>query len=79
MRMVELSVSVSDETAARLAERARLEHTTPERLASDAIDSFVGAIPATGNREPGFIGLGDSGSSDVSERAEEMLRSAIGA
>jgi hypothetical protein len=78
--MVELRVLVSDETAEQLAERARQEHTTPERLASKAVSSFVSTAPTTNNDgEPGFIALGDSGRSDVSERAEDILRADLGA
>ena len=78
--MVELRLIVSDEVAEHLAERAREEQTTPEQLASQAVRTFLGpgAAPADGHL-PRFIGLGRSGRSDVSERAEEILRADFGA
>lgn len=77
--MVELRVVVSDETAEQLAERARKEHTTPEQLASRAVLSFVRSSDAPDRGAPRFIGLGRSGRSDVSERAEEIVRADLGA
>jgi len=78
--MVELRVIVSDEVAEHLAERAREEQTTPEQLASQAVQTFLGpgAAPADGQL-PRFIGLGRSGRNDISERAEEILRADFGA
>jgi hypothetical protein len=77
--MVELRVVVSDELAEQLAERARQEHTTPEQLASRAVESLFGAREGAGEGVPGFVALGASGRSDVSERAEEILRADFGA
>jgi nicotinamide mononucleotide (NMN) deamidase PncC len=77
--MVELRVVVSDELAEHLAERARQEHTTPEQLASRAVESLYGHDGDTEHGEPGFVALGASGRSDVSERAEEILRADFGA
>jgi hypothetical protein len=77
--MVELTVIVSEETAEHLAERARAEHTTPEELASRALRSFLGPDPEPAVSLPRFIGLGHSGRGDISERAEEILRSDLGA
>ena len=78
--MVELRVVVSDEIAEHLAERAREEHTTPEQLASQAVRTFLGPGTASASgRLPRFIGLGRSGRSDISERAEEILRADFGA
>ncbi len=78
--MVELRVIVSDEIAEHLSERAREEQTTPEQLASEAVRTFLGpgAAPASDGL-PRFIGLGRSGRSDISERAEEILRADFGA
>lgn len=71
---------VSDDVAEHLSERAREEQTTPEQLASQAVRTFLGpgATPTDGRR-PRFIGLGRSGRSDISERAEEILRADFGA
>lgn len=77
--MVELRVTVSDELAEQLAERARQEHTTPERLAERAVESLLGSSRADERGEPAFVGLGSSGRSDISERAEEILRADFGA
>jgi hypothetical protein len=77
--MVELRVVVSDELAEELAERARREHTTPEQLASRAVESLYGHDGDAEHGEPGFVALGSSGRSDVSERAEEILRAELGA
>jgi hypothetical protein len=77
--MVELRVMVSDELAEQLAERARQEHTTPEQLASRAVESLLGSSGAPAGRDPGFVALGSSGRSDISERAEEILRADFGA
>lgn len=77
--MVELRVLVSDELAEHLAERARQEHTTPEQLASQAVETLLGAAGESDTRLPGFIALGSSGRTDVSEQAEEILRADFGA
>lgn len=77
--MVELRVIVSDDLAEQLAERARQEHTTPEQLASRAVESLLDASASVERGEPTFIGLGRSGRSDISERAEEILRADFGA
>ena len=77
--MVELRVVVSDQLAEHLAERARKEHTTPEQLATRAVESLFGPDEAADHGEPGFVALGASGRSDVSERAEEILRADFGA
>jgi hypothetical protein len=77
--MVELRVVVSDELAEHLAERARQEHTTPEQLASRAVESLLGPHEPSGEGTPGFVALGASGRRDVSDRAEEILRADFGA
>ena len=77
--MVELRVVVSDQLAERLVERARREHTTPEEIASQAVESLLGPTGTPDRGRPRFIALGSSGRSDVSERAEEMLRAEFGA
>ena len=77
--MVELRVVVSDELAEQLAEQARREHTTPEQLASRAVQSLYGRNGDTEQGQPGFVALGSSGRSDISERSEEILRAELGA
>ena len=77
--VTELHVRIPDDVAERLAERAEREHTTSEQLASDAVATLVGPAPQPAPHKFGFIALGDSGRSDISERAEEILRSDFGA
>jgi hypothetical protein len=71
--MVQVTVELSDEDAARLAERARQEHTTPEQVAVDTLHRSL--VPPL---DLGFASLGRSGRHDVSERAEEILRAELG-
>jgi predicted transcriptional regulator len=74
--VTELRVTVPDEIAERLAERARQIGTTPEQLAGDAVRSFVGAPEEPpGDHRLSFIGIGRSGGHDsVAERHEEIIR-----
>jgi hypothetical protein len=75
-----IRVEIPQEVAERLAERARKEHVSPEELASEAVRSYVGPVVSSNERRVlSFIGLGHSGRSDVSERAEEILRADFGA
>ena len=76
--MVELRVVVSDELAETLARRARAQHTTAEELVSQAAEAQYGTASPRVPRELGFIGLGRSGRSDVSERHEEIIRADFG-
>jgi hypothetical protein len=74
--MVELKVTVSDEVARRLALRAQEEQTTPEAVASQALDTLLGGEP--NGRVPRFVGKGRSGRHDLSERVEEILSAELG-
>jgi hypothetical protein len=75
-----IRVEIPEEVAERLAERALKEHVSPEELASEAVRSYVGpVVDSTEPRRLGFIGIGHSGRSDISERAEEILRADFGA
>ena len=75
-----IRVEIPEEVAERLAERALKEHVSPEELASEAVRSYVGPVVSSNeHRVLGFIGLGHSGRSDISERAEEILRADFGA
>ena len=73
----ELRVEVPDELAERLAERANQECTSPEELASEGVRSYLGLVVSSERRRPPFIGLAHSGRSDISERAEEILRADV--
>jgi hypothetical protein len=75
--VTELRVVVDDEIAERLVERAQREHTTPEQLAGEAVRSYLGPAAVT-SRRLRFVGLGHSGRSDISERAEEILNEHFG-
>jgi hypothetical protein len=75
--VTELHVQVSDDVAERLAERAQREHTTPERLASDAVRFYVEATSHPELRALGFIGLGRSGRNDLSERVKELRQASF--
>jgi len=75
--VTELHVRIPDDVAERLAARAEREHTTPEELASDAVRSYVGTLPRPGVRPLGFIGLGHSGRSDLSERVKEIRQASF--
>jgi hypothetical protein len=75
-----IRVEIPEEVAERLAERARKEHVSPEELASEAVRSYFGPVVSSNKpRVLSFIGLGQSGRSDISERAEEILRADFGA
>lgn len=76
--MTELRVNLPDDAVRRLTARAQAEETTPEQLASEAVLSFLadGQPPVAGAL--GFIGIGSSGRTDISERAEEILRAELG-
>jgi hypothetical protein len=70
-----IRVQITREVAERLAERALKEHVSPEELASEAIRPFVGPVISSKERRAlGFIGLGHSGRRDISEQAEEIVR-----
>jgi hypothetical protein len=77
--VTELRVVVPDEIAERLAERAQREHTTPEELAIEAVRSYIGPAAVSEGDRARFIGLGHSGRSDISEKAEDILRAEFGA
>jgi hypothetical protein len=73
--MTELRVVVPDDVAERLAERARQSHTTPEQLAGEAVESFLGPARPVGGHRLSFIGVGRSGSQEsIAERHDEIIR-----
>ncbi|MGH3502697.1 MAG: hypothetical protein ACRDQA_17660 [Nocardioidaceae bacterium] len=55
-----------------------------EELPDDQADELLRlatnlyAVPEGGQQLPAFVGIGDSGRSDVSGRAEELLRQGFG-
>jgi hypothetical protein len=73
--MTELRVTVPDDVAERLTERARQRRTTPEQLAGEAVRSFVGPFEPAGGHRLSFIGIGRSGAREpIAERHEEIIR-----
>ena len=72
--MVELRVVVSDELAEELARRARAQQTTAEELASEVLESLGGHTPHEPRDPLGFVGMFDSGESDIARRVDEILR-----
>lgn len=75
--MTELRVVVPDEIAERLASEAAERGTSAEELASEAVRNYLGPVRAA-TRRPRFVGIGHSGRSDISERAEEILNEHFG-
>lgn len=71
--MSQVVIDLSDDDAHRLAERAREAQITPERLAAEAIHTYLHP-----RRELSFVGLGHSGTHDTAVRVEEILRDELG-
>jgi len=71
--MSQVVIDLSEEVAARLAERARRDHTTPEDIATAAVQSYLGP-----RRSIPFASLGASGTHDTAARAEEILLQGFG-
>lgn len=63
-------IELPEELAARLAQRAQRDHTTPEKIASEAVASYLGP-----RRTVGFASIGDSGRSDISENVDQEIDS----
>ena len=72
--MVELRVVVSDELAEELSRRAHAQQTTAEDLASEVLESRYRQRPHQPADPLGFIGMFDSGESDIARRVDEILR-----
>ncbi len=68
-RMSQVLIDLSDDDASRLAERAQQAQTTPERLAAEALHTYLQP-----RRQLSFVGLGASGTHDTAARVEEILR-----
>lgn len=77
--MTELRVTVPDDVADRLASEAAQRGTSAEDLAADLLRRHLPSRVADDDRVAGFIGLGNSGRSDIAERSEEILRADFGA
>ncbi len=71
-----LHVEVPDELAKRLEAVAAARHESPERVALEAIEQAIGAVPAParGDALEAFIGSGDSDDPDWAERDTHELR-----
>jgi hypothetical protein len=67
------TVYIGDETMAALRQMARQQGRKQAELIREAVTAYVSAAPPP---KPRGIGAYRSGRSDVSERAEEILREA---
>lgn len=70
--MSQVVIDLSDDDAGRLAQRAQLAQTTPERLAAEAVHTYLHP-----RRQLSFVGLGASGTHDTAARVEEILRNEL--
>jgi hypothetical protein len=75
--VTELRVQVPDDLAARLSAEAAERGTSTEDLAAEVLAEHS-PTAAVRQRNFGFIGIGASGRSDISMRAEEILRADFG-
>jgi len=73
--MKRTTVKLPDEIDARLRHEAALRHTTVSEITREAIETHLGA--RKGRRRLIAAAAGCSGSSDVSERIEEILRAEV--
>jgi predicted transcriptional regulator len=74
--MKRTTVKLPDELDARLRHEAQRRDTTVSELTREAIEAHLGG--RKGKRRLMAAGAGHSGSSDVSERIEEILRAEAG-
>lgn len=70
--MERLTISLSDEAAARLKREARRRRVAVSALVRSAIDEAL--APAGRGRRIAFAGVGSSGRRDTSKRVDEILR-----
>jgi predicted transcriptional regulator len=73
--MKRTTVKLPDDLDARLRHEAERRHTTVSELTREAIETHLGA--GKGHRRLMATAAGRSGSSDVSERIEEILRAEV--
>jgi plasmid stability protein len=70
------TVTLPGELARRVRFRARIERRSVSSILREALEAYLeGAEPPP---MPSFVGIGESGRSDTSERAEEILREQMG-
>jgi predicted transcriptional regulator len=74
--MKRTTVKLPDELDARLRHEAERLGTTVSALTREAIEARLGHV-GTGRRRLIAAGAGRSGSSDVSERIDEILRAEV--
>jgi plasmid stability protein len=70
-----LTIELPDEVAARVTELAHERGTSPEAVAREVLETN---LPAEPREPPGFIALGRSGRSDLSERVKELRQAEFG-
>jgi hypothetical protein len=66
-------IDLTDDDASELQARARMAHTTPERLAADAVHRYLHP-----RRQLSLVALGASGTHDTAARIEEILADELG-
>lgn len=74
--MKRTTIKLSDALDARLRHEAERRGTTIAEISREALEAYLGG-PST-RRRLGAAAAGRSGSSDVSERIEEILASVVG-
>jgi hypothetical protein len=67
--MSQVVIELPDDDASELVEAARRARTTPERLAAEAVHTYLHP-----RRQLSFVALGASGTHDTAARIEEILR-----
>ncbi len=71
--MSQVVIELPEDDVARLAERARRDHRSPEEVATVAVQTYLAP-----RRSVDFARIGDSGRSDISENVDSEVRSALG-
>jgi hypothetical protein len=71
--MVEVTVSLSDEVASRVASAAADRGVTVDELAAEALDAYLRGATAPSGQSLSFIGLGLASNGFSAREAEELL------
>lgn len=71
------TVMLPEETMARLRYESRLRGSSVAEIVRDAVERHLAEPDAEGERRLGFIGIGEGGPVDASERVDEYVGKAI--
>jgi metal-responsive CopG/Arc/MetJ family transcriptional regulator len=71
--MVNVTVSLPDDVASRVAAAAADRGVTVEELTSEALQAYLGREQASNRNELSFIGLGEAENGYSAREAEERL------